>query len=126
MGDPRGQFPQQRETRVETHTREIRLDDEYPRERADVDIDRTPVSYQVEGGINSDGAWASLRGRARAGSMVERASASLLALTGTAVPLLAFGGLAHVAGASAAVTLTVAAGAWILAAVAAVYVTRGS
>ncbi|WP_017585659.1 hypothetical protein [Nocardiopsis ganjiahuensis] len=110
---------------MENHTREVRLDDELPRERADVLFDRTPVSYQVEGGINSDGAWASLRGKARAGSMVERASASLLALAGTALPLLFFGGLAHVVGASATVTLAVAGAVWLLSLAAAVYMTRG-
>lgn len=125
MGDPRGQLPQQRETRVDTHTREIRLDDEPPRARADVELDRTPVVYEVEGGISTEGAWGSVRGSARAGSKVEKASASLLALAGTVLPLLASGGLAHAVGAPTAVTLAVAGTVWILAVLVAIHITRG-
>ena len=124
MGDPRGRSPRQRETREETSTREVRLDDESPRERANVVFDTTPVSYQMEGGISSDGAWARFKGRSRAGSAAERASASLLALSGTVLPPLALGGLAHAVGAPAAVTLIVAGAVWMLAALAAVHITR--
>ncbi|GHC78192.1 hypothetical protein GCM10007079_15910 [Nocardiopsis terrae] len=124
MGDPRGQLPQERETRVETHTEEIRLDDESPRTRADVDFDRTPVSYGMEAGIGTEGAWGRFHGRARAGSTAERASASLLTLTGTVLPPLALGGLAHVAGAPAVVTLALAGAVWTLATLVAAHITR--
>ncbi|MEU3019755.1 MULTISPECIES: hypothetical protein [unclassified Nocardiopsis] len=103
--------------------REIRLDDEPPRARADVDIDRTPFTYRMEAGIGSGGLWARFRARTRAGSAAERASAALLVLGGTVLPPLTLGGLAHVAGAPAAATLAVAGAAWLVATLVALRVT---
>ncbi|MFE1167274.1 hypothetical protein [Nocardiopsis sp. NPDC058789] len=94
---------------------ELRLDEEAPRSRADVDIDRTPFTYGMEASLSAEGVSARFKGRARAGSPTERASAALLALGGTVLPPLALGGLAHVVGAPATVTLVVAGVAWMLA-----------
>lgn len=124
MGEPGKPLSRQRETRVDSPIKEIRLDDESPRVRADVEFDRTPVAYRVEGGIGLDGAWGSVEGKAEAGSVVERASAVLLTLTGTIVPVLAFGVLAHVVGASAALILVIAGIVWIIALVVALHTTR--
>ncbi|PWV52291.1 hypothetical protein BDW27_106209 [Nocardiopsis sp. L17-MgMaSL7] len=123
MADPRGPLPRHRETREEPHVRELRLDAESPRSRADVDIDRTPFTYGMEARLSSEGLSARFKGRARAGSPAERASASFLALSGTVLPPLALGGLAHVVGAPAAVTLIVAGVAWMLATLVALRIT---
>lgn len=123
MGDPRGNLPPQRETRVDTHTREIRLDDESPRVRSYVEFDSTPVAYKVEGGIGLDGAWGAIEGSAEAGSVVEKASAALLTLGATVIPPLTAGGLAHSVGALPAISLVIAGIVWIIALVAALHIT---
>ncbi|MFC9937127.1 hypothetical protein ACIQFP_02075 [Nocardiopsis alba] len=124
MGNTRGRVPRKRVTRVATYAAEIRLENESPNERADVVFDKTPVAYKVEGGIGVDGAWGSLEGSARAGSVVERASAALLSLGGATLPALAFGGLAHVVGAPVFGTLAVAGIVWTIALVVVLRITR--
>lgn len=123
MGGPEEQLSRQRETRVDSPTREIRLDDESPRVRADVEFDRTPVAYKVEGGIGVEGAWGAIEGKAESGSVVERALAALLALAATTIPTLVAGGLAHAVGASPAISLVIAGGTWFIALAAALRIT---